>query len=266
MNRYLFKGILFALILNAAGWASWFLGEAGMMLWLVSPLLVSVVFRLVQKNRKGTGIRLMFRGNLFSYLFGVLYFPAAVAVVIAVGAVTGLIFLRDFRGDIFLQAAAAGFLFTFVKNIFEEFAWRGFLTPTFIEAGLHPLANHLLTGLIWGSWHLPYYLGLLDSSVISVYSSLQLPVFVIITLVSMLPAAILFGELRLLSGSTWPAVLLHTFSNIIIMNLLTGGQLVFNGPGELLLSPGWHGIVMMILILASGLALYRHRTKKELYT
>src|SRR5690606_29729251 len=60
-----------------------------------------------------------------------------------------------------IGASIAGNL---VKNIFEEFAWRGYLTPKLIELNLHDGMIYLVTGLVWALWHAPYYLVFLPDS------------------------------------------------------------------------------------------------------
>ncbi|WP_407946417.1 CPBP family glutamic-type intramembrane protease [Paenibacillus alkaliterrae] len=44
----------------------------------------------------------------------------------------------------------------FIKNIFEEFAWRGYLAPKLYSIGYNRLFIHICVGLIWGAWHVPY--------------------------------------------------------------------------------------------------------------
>ena len=69
-----------------------------------------------------------------------------------------------------------------MKNIFEEFAWRGYLTPRLDAAKVHPLLNHLIVGILWWSWHLPYYYYFLDRSHIESLHATSMPVFLFIGL------------------------------------------------------------------------------------
>jgi membrane protease YdiL (CAAX protease family) len=109
-----------------------------------------------------------------------------------------------------LALFGAAFGASMVKNIFEEFAWRGYLTPRFAELGLSRLSNHLLTGLIWGAWHIPYWVFFLNRAELRSQTPLGLGMFVPLALAMLLLQAITYEELRLRSGSTWPAWLLHT--------------------------------------------------------
>ena len=46
----------------------------------------------------------------------------------------------------------------FIKNIFEEFSWRGYLTPKLIELKLNDWFIYIISGLVWSLWHAAYYL------------------------------------------------------------------------------------------------------------
>ena len=108
------------------------------------------------------------------YAFSFLVFPVIVAVVLLIGALFGGISLTNFNLGLFLQALAVAFISNFIKNIFEEFAWRGYLTPKVNSLGINTIAGHLLVGLIWGTWHIPYYLALVSKTQLAAYSSQSL--------------------------------------------------------------------------------------------
>jgi len=82
--------------------------------------------------------------------------------------------------------------------------------------------------LIWGFWHIPYYLALLDKTSLMAYTSQSLILFIPMVILSMAVAGILFGELRLITGSTWPVWLMHMMSNSIILTLLVDRYLNVN--------------------------------------
>jgi membrane protease YdiL (CAAX protease family) len=147
-----------------------------------------------------------------------------------------------------------------VKNIFEEFAWRGYLTPRLDAARVHPLLNHLIVGILWWSWHLAYYIYFLDRTTLQSVMTTSLPVFLLLALVSLVPTAFFFGELRLVSGSVWPAFLLHNVINGLSMPLLINGFIQLNGPLGTILTPTNEGILVSLLFGAAGWMLYRHRT------
>jgi uncharacterized protein len=91
----------------------------------------------------------------------------------------------------------------------EEFGWRGYLQLRLFPT--NPLRAAIATGLIWGIWHYPLiligyqrydrpYLGLL-----------VFPIFPIFTIL----LSIIFGWLRLKTGSIWSACLAHGATNAI---------------------------------------------------
>lgn len=107
-----------------------------------------------------------------------------------------------------LLLLAAGFLPTLVLTFGEEWGWRGYLLPRLLPLGVWPAL--LLSGLIWGLWHAPILLVGVDG-----LRDLLLPLMFVVSTMLM---GIIFGWLRLASGSVWPAVIVHAANNS--MNVL----------------------------------------------
>lgn len=262
--------IIFIVAINLLGWLGWMLAQAGTeefiglgtLVWLGSPLLVSILIRSFSKNWGDIGIKPNLKGNGKWYAFSFLTFPLIVTVVILIGILFGGVSLTNFNLGLFLQALATAFIFNFIKNIFEEFAWRGYLTPKVNSLGINAIIGHLLVGLIWGTWHIPYYLAFLTQTQLMAYTSQSLAVFLPLVILGMTLAGIIFGELRLITGSTWPAVLMHTMSNIIILTLLMDGFANVSSKTEFLFTPSWEGVLTMILIAVAGWWLYQQRVRK----
>ena len=263
--------ILYVLAFNIVGWLGYFIAVGGgtvdamglgNLIWLAAPLLLSLLFRLFGKDWKDIGLRLYFKGNGKWYLFSIIVFPLIIVVVLLVGRVFGAVSFANFNVGLFLGALVALFAQTFIKNIFEEFAWRGYLTPKVNVVVKQPIIGHLIVGFIWGTWHLPYYLGLLDRASLAGYTTQSMGIFLPLVILGMTLAGILFGEMRLITGSTWPALLMHTMSNILILSLLMEGFVEINPVAELVFTPSWEGILTMVLVTAAGLWLYRQREKK----
>ena len=259
--------IIFVIAINLLGWMGWILAQdgteesvgLGTLIWLGTPLLVSLLIRLFSKDWEDIGIKPNFKGNGRWYAFSFLVFPVIVAVVLLIGALFGGISLTNFNLGLFLQALAVAFISNFIKNIFEEFAWRGYLTPKVNSLGINTIAGHLLVGLIWGTWHIPYYLALVSKTQLAAYSSQSLAVFLPMVIPGMTVAGIIFGELRLITGSTWPVVLMHTMSNVLILTLLVDGFVEVPRETEILFTPSWEGILTMIIVAMAGLWLFRKR-------
>jgi membrane protease YdiL (CAAX protease family) len=196
------------------------------------------------------------------YAFGILIYPVIVAVVLLIGLLFGGTFASGFSASLFAQAIAVSLAVSFIKNICEEFAWRGYLTPKLASTGIKPIAGHLLTGFICGTWHIPYWLGLLDRATFGSYSSQSLAVYVQAAVPGVTAAGIVFGEVRLITGSTWAALIMRTVSNAVIAVTLAGGLFQVKQQTEFLFTPGMEGVLSMVGIALAGLWLYRQR--KEL--
>ncbi|MBN2393452.1 MAG: CPBP family intramembrane metalloprotease [Anaerolineae bacterium] len=265
--------VVFTVLVIALGWLGWLVGasggsaesrDLGSLIFVISPLVVCVALRLFGGDGwQDLGFKPKFKGNSLDYALSVLIYPVAVGLVLLVGAMSGGITF-DFSGDkavVFVPVLLSALVFNFVRNIFEEFGWRGYLTPKLAKLALPNVTAHLITGAIWGIWHLPYYLGLLNASEIRLYTSQNLIVFILFTILGLVAASIAFGEIRLLTGSVWPAVLMHAVSNAIILTLLTGGYARVQSTTELLFTPGMHGILSMIVIVIIGWGMYRRRVQ-----
>jgi membrane protease YdiL (CAAX protease family) len=114
----------------------------------------------------------------------------------------------------------------------EEFGWRGYLQIRLFSE--NPLLAAVTTGIIWGIWHYPLNLRGYN---FPEHPVLGLAVFPVSTVL----LSIIFGWLRLRSGSVWPACLAHAATNAIggsltILLFLGGPDLLFTSYVGLL---GW---------------------------
>ena len=88
----------------------------------------------------------------------------------------------------------------------EEFGWRGYLQLRLL--GDRPLTAAVVTGVIWSLWHLPLNL--------RGYNFPDQPVLgMLVFTVSAIMLSIIFGWLRMKTGSIWSASLGHSASNAI---------------------------------------------------
>lgn len=95
----------------------------------------------------------------------------------------------------------------------EEIGWRGFLVPELAE-GLSFSEVSILSGTIWGAWHLPQIVfGSFHNGVSRLTSAACF-------MLSGIGLSFLLAWLRLRSGSLWPAVVLHASHNIFMMLVL----------------------------------------------
>jgi hypothetical protein len=76
--------------------------------------------------------------------------------------------------------------------------------------------------------------------------------FVPLLLVGTVCQSIVYGEIRLATGSVWPAWVMHTIGNAFGNALLLSGFIQLRPGRELVFSPGAEGVISMVLMLAVG--------------
>jgi membrane protease YdiL (CAAX protease family) len=214
----------------------------GMLLWIVTPLGACLLLRgFAGDGWKDFGIKLNFKGNLIGYTISLLIFPVVTVLVLTIGRAVGFISfptstlntLREFL-PVFTLALIPGFF----KNIFEESAWRGYLTPRVFSLNLNDYAGHVIVGLIWALWHVPYYLFFLNRAILRDYTTLNMATFIPIALVTIVSYSLVFGEIRLLTGSIWPAVLMHMVEDALINPLIVEDFIKIKPGMDIVFSPG----------------------------
>ncbi len=141
--------VIFAVVSVSIGWIGLGLNRVmataapgqnlGMLLWLIVPALTGLLLRAVAGDGwSDAGLRPALKKNLGWYGFALLIYPACIALVLGLGYATGAVSfagLASVDQGTFLGLIAAAVLAGFVKNIFEEFAWRGYLTPRLDSLG-----------------------------------------------------------------------------------------------------------------------------------
>jgi membrane protease YdiL (CAAX protease family) len=114
----------------------------------------------------------------------------------------------------FLQLGTVGMVRAVASGLGEEIGWRGFLAPALVGK-LGFTGGALLTGAIWGVWHLP---GLLFAD----YNAGTEWWFAFSCfLVLVLSGSVIMTWLRLRSGSLWTAAVVHGSHNLFIQVLFT---------------------------------------------
>jgi membrane protease YdiL (CAAX protease family) len=106
------------------------------------------------------------------------------------------------------EAATVVTIFSVRTAAGEEIGWRGYMLTRLIDAGLpQPV---LLSGVIWGFWHVPLILG-------GVYLAGPPPILsALLWMVTATAFSFVFARLRLATGSVWPAIMLHAAWNSVI--------------------------------------------------
>ena len=263
---------------------------------LPAPTLANVATRLI--TRQGWG-RLMLRPNFRrGWRFYLAAWLLPLVAVIVGGAAYYLVFPRSFDPNLgAVRAAVAstpslaaaspwtimllsalstlivGPVFLGLQSIGEEFGWRGYLLPKFVErftgaevasgstkdavpAGLSAAAARkaaLLVGVVWGVWHWPgIFLEMKISPGIPI-------VFPLVDLVSVCSVSVLLAWVTLRSRSVWPAAIGHAMLNATIalsLNMLNGlpNRLLGPLPSGLIGGLGYLALALVLLFSRRWLA------------
>lgn len=237
----------------------------GMLLWIITPLAACLLLRgFAGGGWKDLGVKLNFKGNQLGYSIAVLVFPVVTAIILIIGKISGFILIPDFSAGargMFLRVFVLALLPGFFKNIFEEFAWRGYLTPKVYSLRLNDYAGHLIVGIIWALWHVPYYLFFLDRAVVEGYTTLSLAVFIPLALLTIVSYSFVFGEIRLLTDSIWPVLLMHAVEDALVNPLLVEGFVKVKPEAEFFFSPGV-SVLAIIFFVVIGILLNKLRHGK----
>ena len=277
MNKIIRNILIVSLFTVGGGWLGIWLNNVtgntmppmqslGALIWLTSPALSGFALRAFGGDGwKDSGFGLNLPSGWKWYLLAILIYPLASLLTFAFAALFGIASADGFAAQGFgayLSAMGVIFVGSLMKNFFEEFAWRSYLTSRLEAAGVKPMLNHIITGILWMTWHLPYYYYYLDRAALESALTTSIPVFIALEYLVMIPTAILFGELRLLSKSTWTVFLLHQIINAVSMPLLMNGFIEVNGSLAPVFTPTNEGVIVSLLFGLVGWALMKVRLKK----
>ena len=208
------------------------------------PAIAAIIVRkwVTREGFSDAGLRLNFKQNWRYYIFGAYLLPIGVLAFITGVAVLFRISHPDFSlhrsfavllpqvspsslhvtpalwAILLLQMMVLGIPTAALVTWGEEFGWRSYLQIRLLAG--RPALAAVLTGLIWGFWHYPLILlGYEHYEKISV----GLMVFPVNTIF----LSIIFGWLRLKTGSIWSSSVAHgatnSFGASITLLLFVGG-------------------------------------------
>jgi membrane protease YdiL (CAAX protease family) len=236
-------------------------GSAGLgqLLWITAPLVIMLLLRIFGGDGWADfGLRPKFKGNSFWWAVSILVFPVGITFSVLLGALFGGLTLDLNMSSALATALLTGLIAALIKNIFEEFAWRGYLAPKIYSLKMNIWLSHAFVGLVWGAWHLPFVLVLWPY-----LAPDMLWTFVPLLLVGTISQSVVYGEIRLATDSVLPAWVMHTIGNTIGNALLLSGFLQLKPGWEPFVSPGAEGVVSIVLMFAIGFLL--HRRRKNVY-
>lgn len=255
------KIAMFTLLVTGLAWIAPMLGGTpdepglGLLVWGLAPIGSALVLRLATRDWHDFGLQFAFKANRNWYLFGFLLYPILIPVMVGLGVLFGITALENFSWSAYLQALLPASVIYLAFAIFEEFGWRGYLAPKVAKLKLNKLLGHLMVGIIWASWHLPFI------ATFAGYTNESLASFIPRYFLGILAFAIVYGEIRLRTESVWPAVLLHWVGNTIATALVAFTS--FKQGSAYLGFYGSSGLGMIVLFTSLGLYLYWQREKGE---
>lgn len=232
----------------------------GMGLWLILPFFTGIVLQIINNDLNRIGIRPNFKSNLKWYLISILVFPCITLVSVIMAKISGGLIVRGIGFNALLALMFTRFFANFIKNIFEEFAWRGSLFLYLKKTGMNDWYLYLTNGLIWGMWHITYYMFFLPDEY---FTEISRPMMVITGIVLMIFWTPMFVEIRRLTDSVWPCVILHSMEDAVpTMLFVTANVFQIEERYSVMLDP-ISGIVSTMLVFFIGLGLRKCRIKQE---
>lgn len=262
-NKTLRNVIIFSIVALSCGWIGRLVdlqagtdenGSLGQLIWIMSPLMAIVIMRSwMGDGWKDFGIKPRIKGNMLLYVFSILFFPLMTAIIVGISLGLGWTDMSPSSSP-YLAAFGMALLPSFIKNIFEEFAWRGYMAPKLFTLGYNRLLVHIAVGVIWGAWHFPYLLRFVDTteSMITYIPRMMIGVIVM---------AILYGEILLMTRSVWPAVIMHTVGNAFIDTLILKKFIHVHEEFSYVAMPSPEGILTIALTGLAGLWIYKRRKR-----
>ncbi|MCI8337381.1 MAG: CPBP family intramembrane metalloprotease [Lachnospiraceae bacterium] len=230
----------------------------GMGLWLVLPFLTGVILRILNRDLKQIGFRFYIKNHLKWYIFSFVLFPCVMLVSIIVAKILGGFVVNDVELSGLFGMMLGTFLANCVKNIFEEFAWRGCLVPYLEKTGMNDWFLYLVSGFVWGSWHITYYLFFLPDDY---FTERSRPMMVVAGIIIMMFWSPVFVELRRLTNSVWPCVILHSMEDAVpTLLFVTAGVFQMKESFSVALDP-ISGMIPVAMVFASGLVLRKYRRR-----
>lgn len=244
--------VIFTLVMLSAGWIGRLLDAAtgaeagkgvGLLVWILAPIGTAAVLRFWGGDGWGdAGLRPRFRGNGAWYAVSLLLYPVILGIAVGAGLGFGAFDVKsggDFPFGSFAAAFGVGLVPAVLTSIAEEFGWRGYLVPRLDAKGVGRWINHLAIGLVWGTWHLPYVAVFWD------YTDESLATLLPRILLGLVIVAVVYGEIRLATGSVWPAVAMHAMGNAFVGGLLADEVLTIGSARPIVFSPGADGLFVI---------------------
>lgn len=264
--------VIFTIVTLASGWIGIGINKIlnqptsmeslGTAIWIATPAIFAIILRIFAKDGwKDFWIKPHFKENARWYLIAFFTYPVTTFFILLFGYYAGLITIPVSAWSIVANLSIPfiiGLPLQLFKNLFEEFAWRGYLAPKIYGLGLDNFKGHILVGFIWGAWHIPYFMFFLDRNYLSLFTNLNMGLFIPLAIIITISWAIVYGEILLATRSVWPAVLMHAVEDAFTLPLIDKQFIKMTHGAEWFISPNT-GLISAIIFIAVGLWLRKLR-------
>jgi len=230
------------------------------LLLMFTPTLASVIARLTLREGFGDvsfrvggrrGVQAILLALILPVIVGLVAYGIAWSIGLAeltppaASTFPGITNPLALLGLQFVSVLNIGFLIALLLAAGEEIGWRGYMLTRLIDARVpQPV---LVSGLIWGLWHVPLILsGLYAAGPNPLVSALWFMVAITVS-------SFLYAKLRLATGSIWPVIMLHGAWNNTIQSVFDGST---SGEGATFWV-GESGILVMLTIIVVVVLLAR---------
>ena len=254
--------VIFSVLVTLVAWIGPLLGGdptspgLGFLIWGTAPILVSLLMRAVTRDWSDLGAKPAIRKNARWYLISLLAYPVAIVLVLIIGSIISASTVSEFSIGPFIQAMLPAMVIFFFFALFEEVGWRGYLAPKMYSLGINTYVAHALVAVVWASWHLPYIREL------SSYTTEGLTTYIPRLFLGAFAFSIAYGEIRMITATFWPAVLMHWVGNAFA-NPLVAGFVFFSAGKEYLGSVGVDGLFMIAFFGLLGVVINRWRSRQN---
>jgi membrane protease YdiL (CAAX protease family) len=253
--------VIFSVLVTALAFAAPLLGGSpsspgpGFLIWATAPMLVALSMRTLTRDWADTGIRPGFRQHARWYVLSLLAYPVLLAVSLLAGSLLSVSAVSGLSPGVYLRLALTALGPFLVFAFFEEFGWRGYLAPKLASLGINRYVGHVIVGVVWATWHMPYIRDLTW-----VYSTEDLTTFIPRYYLLTIAFAVLYGEIRLATGTFWPVIVLHGVANAFGHPF--AAEYLEVAPGKEFLGSPSTGLVTIIATAVLGMAIHRRRTRR----
>ena len=253
--------VSYTVLVTALAWIGPRLGGSpsapslGFIVWGSAPLLAALLIRVVTREWSDVGFWPAFRNNLPWYLISILAYPVIMMLTLLVGTLFSISSVYSYSVTRYLQTVLPALAIFFIFAIFEEFGWRGYLVPKVASIGINSYLAHAIVAVVWASWHLPYI-----RELSWLYTSEDLLTFLPRLYLGAFAFSIVYDEIRMITGTFWPAVLMHCISNAI-GHPMTADYLTLATGKAYLGSVGFDGLFMIAFFALLGIALKHWRVR-----